>query len=62
MRWYGQVWEFANLFWWQHVGWNSRNGLDCTHSSSSAAVSTPGLYCMHRYFLQAMIDGYYEEQ
>ena len=53
MRWYGRTWEFSNLFWWQHHGWGS-HGLDCTHSDHLS-----GLYCMYKYFFQAMIDDNY---
>ena len=41
------------MFCWQHHGWGSR-GLDCTHSNQLS-----GLYCMYKFFLQAMIDDYY---
>lgn len=50
MRWYGQTWDFTNLFWWQHKSWG-RVGLDCTHYNLNA-----GGVCMYKYFLQAMID------
>ena len=55
MAWYGRIWEFANQFWWQTNRYD-RNGLDCTHSHAKHG----GYYCVHRYFLQAMIDDYYE--
>ena len=56
MAWYGRIWEFANMFWWQTNRYD-RNGLDCTHSYAQRG----GFYCMHRYFLVAMIDDYYDE-
>jgi hypothetical protein len=55
MRWYGRTWEFSNLFWWQHVGWQGIRGLDCTHSPGAT-----GINCMYKYFLQAMIDDFYD--
>ena len=52
MRWYGQTWDFTNLFWWQHRAWKGKGGaLDCTHYTTNA-----GGVCMYKYFLQAMID------
>jgi hypothetical protein len=55
-RWYGTTWEFSNQFWWEEAMWK-HNQLDCTHPHAPIG----GAVCAHKYFLQAMIDGYYEE-
>jgi hypothetical protein len=54
MKWYGQSWEFVNLFWWQHRSWG-RVGLDCTHF-----IDASGGYQMYKFFFQAMIDETFE--
>ncbi len=57
MRYYGHTWEFSNQFWWQEQ--MLRDGgprLDCTHGHSADT----GLTMVHKYFLQAMVDGYYD--
>lgn len=56
-RWYGTTWEFSNQFWWQETMWRVAQ-LDCTHPQGPVGGAT----CAHKYFLQAMVDGYYEEQ
>lgn len=59
-RWYAPIWEFANQFWWQEIMWSTSANprLDCLH----AFKQKTGLTCLHKYFLQALIDGYYEER
>jgi hypothetical protein len=59
-RWYGRIWEFANQFWWQEIMWSTSANprLDCLHPYKQKT----GLTCVHKYFLQAMVDGYYEEE
>jgi hypothetical protein len=54
MKWYGESWEFVNLFWWQHRSWG-RVGLDCTHF-----IDASGGYQMYKFFFQAMIDETFE--
>jgi hypothetical protein len=56
-RWYGKTWEFSNQFWWEETMWKL-NQLDCTHPLAPIG----GGVCAHKYFLQAMIDGYYEDR
>jgi len=57
IRWYGRIWEFSNMFWWQVKMWDGKGGsLDCTHSSSGSQ----GTYSTHKFFLQAMINDYFE--
>jgi hypothetical protein len=56
MNFYGRIWEFANLFWWQVKDWKGRGGLDCTHAFPGAT----GLACIHKYFLMVMVDDYYD--
>ena len=55
MRWYGRAWEFMNLVWFNVVGWETR-GMDCTHARKLDSAPS----CMHRYFLMAMIDDYFD--
>ncbi len=59
-NWYGKTWEFHNQFWFQEVMWRNKKSpmLDCVHT---IRVRT-GLTCLHKYFVQAMVDGYYEAQ
>ena len=69
-EWYGPIWEFANMFWWQSAGWvlkhqSNETNLDCTHAfkgDTPLAFHGKGLYGMHKYFWQAMIDDYFEMQ
>lgn len=58
MNFYGKTWEFANQFWFQEAMWKRAPMLDCVHS---AKIRT-GLSCIHKYFVQAMVDGYYESK
>lgn len=58
---YGDTWEFANLFWFHTQRWvPGRDGkwLDCTHHKRWDAEA----YGVHRFFLQAMIDAHYDEE
>jgi len=57
MRFYGRTWEFTNLFWWQHLNFENRRkgSLDCTHSQNGSSINY-----MYKYFLQAMIDDFFE--
>ena len=50
-KWYGQTWEFANVFWWQMRAWGMGHGLDCTRSSYHSGAS-----CVQTYFLAAMVE------
>ncbi|GAX12594.1 hypothetical protein FisN_13Lh053 [Fistulifera solaris] len=52
---YGRTWEFANQFWFAVKGWTKDKGLDCTHAKQNGT----GLSCVHKYFLQLMIDDHY---
>jgi hypothetical protein len=52
---YGRTWEFANQFWFAVKGWTKDKGLDCTHAKQKGT----GLSCVHKYFLQLMIDDHY---
>ncbi|GAX27840.1 hypothetical protein FisN_13Hh053 [Fistulifera solaris] len=52
---YGRIWEFANQFWFAVKGWTKDKGLDCTHAKQYGT----GLSCVHKYFLQLMIDDHY---
>jgi hypothetical protein len=57
MKFYAKIWEFSNQFWWQERMWNGKGGqLDCTHGQGQ------GPTIVHKYFVQAMVDGYYESQ
>lgn len=56
MRWYGKTWEFVNQFWWGLAMWKNGGALDCTHPGFTGQGGPRVL----KYFLQAMIDGYFE--
>jgi hypothetical protein len=62
---YGKTWEFTNLFWFQTRQWVKPNGgtgfIDCVHHCAFGRCVS-GAYCMHRYFLQAMIDSHFETE
>lgn len=61
MRWYGNIWEFANMFWWQVKNWGGKGGaLDCTHVKTGAHPQ--GAYSVHKFFLQAMINDFVETE
>jgi hypothetical protein len=60
---YGKTWEFTNLFWFQTRRWVMGKGgglIDCTHHDGGRSES--GAYCMHKFFLQAMIDSHFETE
>ena len=54
MRFYGRIWEFSNIFWFDTQGWSTK-GLDCTHSPHGSGMS-----CVHKFFLMAMVDDEYD--
>lgn len=56
LKFYGRTWEFANQFWFVVKGWTPTKGLDCTHAKQFGT----GLSCVHKYFLQLMVDDHYE--
>ncbi len=60
MKFYGRIWEFANHFWWQEMMWRDYafRILDCVHPWNARC----GYTCIHKVFLQAMIDNYFEEE
>lgn len=65
MQFYGKTWEFSNQFWWQErmARWDDEGDdegkhLDCTHGVSQDT----GLTMVHKNFLQAMVDGYFDMQ
>ena len=52
---YAKTWEFSNQFWWEEAMIDRYRQLDCTHSKGGGGMTT-----VHKYFLQAIVDGYYE--
>jgi hypothetical protein len=59
-KFYGKTWEFTNQFWWQTAKWWKKSKdfayFDCVHTRQSRT----GLSCVHKYFLQVMVDDHFE--